>query len=476
MPTEIELANEMMQKATLAAAEFEQLDQQQTDRIVEAVFRAAFSHRVSLAKMAVEETGLGVFEHKVFKNVLASQLVYENIRNERTVGLLSKDEQTGISEYAQPMGPVFAVTPMTNPTSTTIFKIMVCLKARNPIIISPHRRSANCTGTTARICYEAALQAGAPEDCVQWLSGGSRELTRAFMSHPDMGLILATGGSGLVSAAYSSGTPAIGVGPGNVPVFVDGSADFAFAVENILSSKTFDNGTVCASEQAVVVERPFAGQLKEEFRRQGGYFLSPDEIRKVEAVAIDPKTKGMSADIVGQSVETIANRAGITVPPQTRLLLAELSIVGDGEPLSGEVLAPILAFYTESSYQDAVKRCITLNYRGGVGHTASIYANDEGRIDDFSQLMNAGRVVVNMPSSQGAVGGIFNTLLTSFTLGCGSGGKNITTENISARHLINIKRTTRRRPNHRWFAFDTKRYFDESVSVDDILREYNRNF
>lgn len=476
MQTEQELANEMMQKATLAAAEFEQFNQEQTDRVVEAVFRAAFSARVSLARMAIEETKLGVFEHKVLKNVLASQFVYDNIKNERTVGLLSKDELSGIWEFAQPMGPVFAVTPMTNPTSTTIFKILISLKARNPIIISPHRRSAGCTGETARICYEAALEAGAPEGCVQWLSGGSRELTRAFMSHPGTALILATGGAGLVSAAYSSGTPAIGVGPGNVPVYVDKSADLQFAVENILTSKTFDNGTVCASEQAVVVEKAYAEKLKDEFRKQGGYFLSQEEKQKVEAVAIDPKTKGMSADIVGQSVETIAQKAGITIPGGTRLLLVELAVVGDDEPLSGEVLAPLLAFYSEATYRDAVKTCIALNYRGGVGHTASIYANDEERIEDFSCLMNAGRVVVNMPSSQGAVGGIFNSLLVSFTLGCGSGGKNITTENVSARHLINIKRTTRRRPNHRWFAFDTAQYFDESIPIDEILNGFNRNF
>jgi acetaldehyde dehydrogenase/alcohol dehydrogenase len=476
MTTEQDLAKEIMEKAVLAAAEFDQFDQSQTDQIVEAVFRAGFDARVSLAKMAAEETGLGVWQHKVLKNVLATQFVYSNIRHEKTVGELSRDMKSGIVEIAQPMGPIFAITPMTNPTSTTLFKILICLKARNPVIVSPHHRSAKCSGEAARICYEAALKAGAPEYCVQWISKGSRELTHTFMTHPDMALILATGGTGLVTAAYSSGTPAIGVGPGNVPVFVDKSADFPFAVKSILASKTFDNGTVCASEQAVVVEKSAEEKLKEEFGKQGGYFLKPDEIKKVEGVAINPKTGGMTVDIVGQSVEEIARMAGFAVPAGTTVLLAQLEGVGPEEPLSGEVLAPILAFYAEDSYENAVKCCIRLNYRGGIGHTASIYANDEKRIEEFSNLMNAGRVVVNIPSAQGAVGGIFNSLLTSFTLGCGSGGKNITTENISARHLINTKRVCRRCTNERWLAFDTNKYLDEKLSVDDIMNDYNRNF
>lgn len=476
MTTEQDLANEMMEKAVLAAAEFDQFDQAQTDKIVEAVFRAGFNARVSLARMAVEETGLGVWQHKVLKNVLATQFVYGNIRHEKTVGELSRDMKTGIVEIAQPMGPIFAIIPMTNPTSTTLFKILICLKTRNPIIISPHHRAARSSGEAARTCYEAALAAGAPEHCVQWIAKGSRELTRTFMSDPKMAMILATGGTGLVTAAYSSGTPAIGVGPGNVPVFIDRSADFPFAAQSILASKTFDNGTVCASEQAVVVEKSVEEKVKEAFRKQGGYFLKPDEIKKVEGIAINPETGGMSADIVGQSAEKIGQMAGFSIPAGTTALFAQLDTVGPDEPLSGEVLAPILAFYAKDSYEDAVKCCINLNYRGGIGHTASIYANDEKRIEEFSELMNAGRVVVNIPSAQGAVGGIFNTLLTSFTLGCGSGGKNITTENISARHLINIKRVCRRRLNDRWFAFDIDKYFDEKFSVDTIMNDYNRNF
>ncbi len=469
-------ANAVMEKALLAAAEFNQLDQAATDRIVEAVFKAAFDARVSLAKMAFEETKLGIWKHKVLKNVLASKLVYNDIRYEKTVGILSHDDRSGITEIAQPLGPIFAITPMTNPTSTVIFKILICLKSRNPVIISPHRRAAKCSGEAARICYEAALAAGAPEDCVQWLSGGSRELTRAFMTHPNLALILATGGTGLVSAAYSSGTPAIGVGPGNVPVLIDKSADFPFAVSSIIISKTFDNGTVCASEQAIVVEQAIAAEVRAECERQKCHFLNAAEIKQVERVAIDPRTGGMSADIVGQSAMEIGRRAGINLPPDTQIIMAPLSRVGADEPLSGEVLAPILAFYVEKNYTDACKRCIALNYRGGVGHTASIFANDEARILEFSELMNAGRVVVNTPSSQGGVGGLFNTLLTSFTLGCGSGGKNITTENISARHLINIKKLCRRRPHPRWGFFDLNKYYDETQTADTLYAEFNRNF
>ncbi len=471
-----EQANEMIEKALLAAAEFNQFDQEATDRVVEAVFRAAFNARVPLAKMAVEETGLGVWQHKVLKNVVASKLIYDDIRHEKTAGVISCDERLGVTEIAQPLGPIFSITPVTNPTSTVIFKILICLKTRNPIIISPHRRAAGCSVETARICYEAALAAGAPEDCVQWLSGGSRELTHAFITHRSLALILATGGTGLVSAAYSSGNPAIGVGPGNVPVFIDRSASIPFAVSSIISSKTFDNGTVCASEQAVVVEKAIAAEVRAEFERQKCYFASDAEIRKIEEVVIDPKTKGMNADIVGQSAMEIGKRAGLNLPPGTAIILTPLAVVSQDEPLSGEVLAPVLAFYAEDSYEAACNRCISLNYRGGVGHTAAIYSNDESRILEFGELMNAGRVVVNTPSSQGGVGGLFNTLLTSFTLGCGSGGKNITTENISARHLINVKRVCRRRPNAKWNAFNTARFFDETLDADALQCEYGKDF
>jgi len=471
----VEKANDILERAIFAAAEFQQFNQEQTDKVVEAVYKAALNARITLAKMAVEETHIGIWEDKVWKNVIGSQLVYENIKNEKTVGVISYDQNTGISEIAQPLGPIFAVTPVTNPTSTAIYKILICLKSRNPIIISSHRSAAHCTGEAARICYEAALEAGAPEDCVQMIPAGSREFTQAVMAHPRVALILATGGTGLVKAAYSSGNPAIGVGPGNVPVFIDESADIPFAISSILKSKTFDNGTVCASEQSIIVEEKIAKTVKREFERQDCYFLSPEEIKKIEPIAVVKDTMSMSPFIVGQSVEMIAEKAGISVPSGTRILLAELNGVGKDNPLSVEILAPILAFYSAKDYHSAIKLCIDLNYLGGIGHSAGIYANDEKRIMEFSQLINAGRIVVNTPTSQGAVGGTFNLLPPSLTLGCGTGGKNITTENITVKHLINIQRVCRRKMNDKFFSLDEDKYFDENCKEEELRNEYHKN-
>ncbi|NTW83266.1 MAG: aldehyde dehydrogenase family protein [Chlorobiaceae bacterium] len=462
-------------KAVFAAAEFNQFTQVQTDLVVEAVFRAGFSNRIKLAKMAHDETGMGIWEHKVIKNVLGTQLVYESIRDEKTVGIISSDPLTGITEIAQPLGPVLAVIPVTNPTSTVLFKILICLKSRNPIIISAHRGAAKSCIEAVRICYDAAIAAGAPEDCIQMMPSGNREFTQMMMSHPKIALILATGGTGLVKAAYSSGNPAIGVGPGNVPVFIDESADIPFAVSSIISSKTFDNGMICASEQAVVVEQSIEKQVREEFERQNCHFLSEADIRKVEKVAIVHETGGMNPSIVGQSVSVIAEKAGISVPDGTRILVARLDGIGPHYPLSVEVLAPILAFYRAEKYTTAINYCIDLNYLGGIGHTACIYSNNEQHILEFSELMNAGRILVNTPTSQGAVGYFHNNLQPSLTLGCGTGGKNITTENISARHLINIQRVSRRKNNQLWSGFNLANYYDESLSTDEILGNYHKN-
>ena len=470
-----EKADEILDRAQLAAAEFYQFNQEQTDKIVEAVFKAGFNNRVKLAKMAQEETGMGKWEHKVIKNVLGTQLVYESIKNEKTAGVISFDPRTGMTEIAQPLGPILAVIPVTNPTSTTMFKILICLKARNPIIISAHRGAAKSCSETVRICYEAALEAGAPEDCIQMISSGSRDFTQLIMAHPKVALILATGGTGLVKAAYSSGNPAIGVGPGNVPVFIDESADIPFAVQNIISSKTFDNGTICASEQAIVVVETIEKQVREEFEKQHCYFLTPDEIKKVEKIAIVAETNSMSPFVVGQPVSVIATKAGITVPEGTRILLAKLDGIGHNYPLSVEVLAPILAFYSATDYHTAVNMCIDLNYLGGIGHSACIYANDEKRIMEYSELLNAGRILVNTPTSQGAVGYFYNHLAPSLTLGCGTGGKNITTENITAKNLINLQRVSRRRPNELWFGYDHAKFYDESLGADEIMEEYYKN-
>ncbi|MCX5973958.1 MAG: aldehyde dehydrogenase family protein [Coprothermobacterota bacterium] len=467
--------DEVMQRAIQAAAVFSQLDQEHTDRIVCAAYRAGFNARVQLAKMACEETQLGKWQDKVMKNVLATQLVYEDIKDLRTVGVISEDRERGIVEIAQPLGPILAVTPITNPTSTVMFKILLALKTRNPIIIRPHNKAIRCSNEAARILYEAALSEDAPEDCVQWLGNTTREETHALMSHKKLALILATGGTGLVKSAYSSGTPAIGVGAGNVPVYIERSADIPFAVEQILVSKTFDNGTVCASEQAAVTERIVADQVEAEFRRQGAYFLNKEEIQKVTEVAFDREQGVMSMAVVGQLATHIAHLAGIEVPPETLLLMAPQKKVGRDYPLSSEILAPILAYYVVEDFPEAVNLCIDLNYHGGIGHTASIFSNNEKAIRDFAITMNAGRILVNTPSSQGAVGAIYNTLDASLTLGCGSGGKNITTDNVSARHLLNIQRIARRRVNAELAQFDKSLYLDEGVDAAMLETLYYRN-
>jgi acetaldehyde dehydrogenase / alcohol dehydrogenase len=468
--------DEYYRQANAAAAVFSQFTQEQTDRVVEAVYEAAFANRVKLAKLAQQETGIGKWQDKVIKNVVASQFVFEDIKNLRTVGILSDDPVTGIVEIAQPMGPIFAIIPVTNPTSTAIFKILIALKTRNPIILSGSPKAMGCIVETARLCYEAALEADAPEQCIQWVTESSHDLTQALMCHKSLALILATGGAGLVKTAYSSGTPALGVGAGNVPVYIERSADIPFAVEQIMISKLFDYGTICASEQAVVVEKEIADEVADEFRRRKAYFLSDAEVVQLSGVAFDTTRRVMNAAIVGQPAVKIAQMARLDVPADTELLMAPLAGVGPEWPLSSEILAPILAWYVAEGFQNAANLCIDLNFYGGIGHTVSVFSNDDARIKEFAMLMNAGRVVVNTPSSQGAVGGIFNALHPSFTLGCGTGGKNITTDNITACHLLNIQRIARRRENQRFMKFDLRQYYDESLSAKVIETAYNKNY
>jgi acetaldehyde dehydrogenase/alcohol dehydrogenase len=463
-------------RASAAAAVFSQFTQEQTDRVVKAVYEAAFRDRVRLAKLAHEETGLGKWQDKVIKNVVATQFVYEDIRDLKTVGVVSDDSLTGITEIAQPVGPILAIIPVTNPTSTTIFKILIALKTRNPILVSPSRKAKRCSDEAARICYEAAIAADAPEHCIQWLGDCSRELTQAIMTHPSLALILATGGAGLVKSAYSSGTPTIGVGAGNVPVYLERTADVPFAVEQIMISKLFDYGTICASEQALVVEKAIAGEVAAEFRKRNAYFLSEAEVAQLERTAFDAAQGAMNPAVVGQPASKIARMAGIDAPDDAQLLLAPLAGVGSRWPLSCEILAPILAWYAADDFNRAVNLCIDLNFHGGIGHTVSIFSNDEAKIREFAALMNAGRIVVNTPSSQGAVGGIYNLLHPSLTLGCGTGGKNITTDNVTASHLLNIQRIARRRENQRLARFDLNLYYDESLDAAAIARAYNKNY
>jgi acetaldehyde dehydrogenase/alcohol dehydrogenase len=469
-------AEEIIRRAREAAAAFRRLDQKQTDAIVRAVYLAALDQRVPLARMAFEETGLGVWQDKVIKNVIATQLVYEDIKNQRTVGVISEDPRNGIVEVAQSLGPILGFIPVTNPTSTTIFKALIATKTRNPLIVSPPSGGRHCTCAAADICYQAARAAGAPEDCIQCLEKASPETINEVMADRHLALILATGTNSVVRKAFTSGTPTIGVGPGNVPVYIGRTADIPFAVRSIIASKTFDNGTVCASEQAVVVKREVAEEVADEFRRQNAHFLSPGDIEKVGLVAYDREREMMRATVVGQGVQSIARSAGIQVPEGAVLLVAPLADVGPDYPLSAEILAPILAFYVEADFDAAIRRCSEITRFGGVGHTAVIYSNTDERIEYFSRVIEAGRILVNMPATFGALGGMFNTLSPSFTLSCGSGANNTTTDNITIRHLLNTHRITRRRPNPRWINFDKADYLDASVPAAQIETEYNRNF
>ncbi len=469
-------ANEILDNANQAARFLRRLDQGQTDRIVRAVYLAAFNERVRLAKMALEETGIGVWEHKVIKNVIGTQLVYNFIRKQKTVGVISEDHRNGMVEVAQPVGPILGLIPVNNPTSTVFFKALISLKSRNPIIMSPHNAAKRSIAEASRICYEAALAAGAPEHCIQWLRKSTPNLTHELMSHRGLALILATGAYRLVREAYSSGSPVIGVGPGNVPVYIGLTADIPFAVRSIIESKTFDNGSVCASEQSVVVKKKVVDAAIKEFKRQKAYFMSPDEIEKVNRMAFDYERKLMTPAIVGQSVQTVAEKAGIDIPPDTSVLMAPLEGVGPEYPLSGEILAPVLGFYVEEDFDRAIERCSEITHYGGMGHTAVIYSNTDERIEYFSQVIDAARILVNMGSTLGALGGVFNNLTPSFTLACGTGGNSTTTDNITVHHLLNIHRITRRRPNPRWMTFDHDKFLDESIPVEEIEKEYNKNF
>jgi len=470
---------EIMQKALSAAHAFTKLSQEEADRVVKAVYEACFENRWKLAEMAHEETGIGNVHDKVVKNIIASRFVYRDIRFQKSVGILSRDEETGITEIARPMGPVFAITPITNPTSTAIFKTLIAMKSRNPVIFYPHGSARKCTVEAASIAYNAALAAGAPENCIQWIPRATRDQVLAFMSHKRTALVLATGSVSLVRAAYQSGNPAIGVGPGNVPVYIGKSADVSFAVEQILLSKLFDNGTICASEQAVVVSKFNAEEVRQEFRRQGAYFLTEEEIPLVSKVAFNLHARVMRTEVIGKPAMAIAGMAGITVPDGTRLLIAPMkrNEVGISHPLSLEILAPILAFYEVDNFEAGIAMCRKINEHGGLGHTVSIFSNDDEKISYFAHSLNAGRIVVNTPSSQGALGGLYNGLTPSLTLACGSGGKNFTTDNITFRHLLNIQRIAYRKVNFCGEHQEKDEAFccDRHAHVDEVDQKCERN-
>lgn len=468
-------ADEIVGRAWEAGEKFRQFTQEQVDRIVTAVFEAAYDARLELAKLAHEETGMGLYEHKVIKNAWASLLVYENIREKKTVGVIAHDPEAGITEIAQPKGVILATVPVTNPTSTTIFKVLICLKTRNPLILSPHRAARKSIRRAAEILAEAAYRAGAPTDSIQWITKAESEYFERVMRHRKLALILATGTSEIVRKVQAAGKPALGVGPGNVPVYVSRSADVHLAAQSIVHSKTFDNGTVCASEQAIVMQEVVDHALRPLMIERGSYFCTAEQMRALGPICYDNERRTMRADIVGRSAREIAAKAGFEVPDGIRLLIAEPEGIGAEHPLSHEILAPILSWYVVPDYAAAIRTCEALNHLGGIGHTVGLYTNEERIVNDFAR-MNAGRIVVNTPSTEGAIGGIYNGLEPSLTLACGTGAGNLSTDNISVDHLLNIHRVARRRLNPRWASVPRETWLDQRVGPKGILEIYNRNY
>ena len=455
---EIEDLQKTIEKVRKAQQEFSKYTQEQVDKIFQAAAIAANQNRILLAKMAVEETGMGIVEDKVIKNHYAAEYVYNKYKDIKTCGVLEQDDNYGIKKIAEPIGVIAAVIPTTNPTSTAIFKTLIALKTRNGIIISPHPRAKQSTIAAAKIVLEVAVKAGAPEGIISWIDVPSLELTNVLMQSAD--IILATGGPGMVKAAYSSGKPALGVGPGNTPAVIDETANIVLAVNSIIHSKTFDNGMICASEQSVIVSDKIYDRVREEFMRRGCYLLNAEETEKVRKTIII--NGALNAKIVGQSAHTIAQLAGVDVAENTKILIGEVESVDLSEEFAHEKLSPVLAMYRASSFDDAVSKAYRLIEDGGLGHTSSLYINtvtEKEKIEKFYNTMKTCRVLINTPSSQGGIGDIYNfKLAPSLTLGCGTWGGNSVSENVGVKHLINIKTVAERRENMLWFRAPEKVY------------------
>lgn len=458
---------EAMRKAQKIFAAY---TQEQVDAIFLAAATAANQARIPLAKMAVQETGMGVVEDKVIKNHYAAEYIYNAYKYTRTCGVIEEDTAFGIKRIAEPVGLIAAVIPTTNPTSTAIFKTLLALKTRNAIIISPHPRAKGCTVAAAKIVLDAAVAAGAPEGIIGWIDAPSLELTNAVMQNAD--LILATGGPGMVKAAYSSGKPALGVGPGNTPVIIDTSADIKMAVSSILHSKTFDNGMICASEQSVTVLAPIYDAVKEEFAARGAYFLKGDELDKVRGIIL--VNGALNAKIVGQSAHTIAALAGVEVPAEAKVLIGEIESTDPSEPFAHEKLSTVLSMYKAADFDEALRKAERLVADGGYGHTSALYIDlrEKEKMARHADVMKTCRILVNTPASQGGIGDLYNFKMTpSLTLGCGSWGGNSVSENVGVKHLLNIKTVAERRENMLWFRAPEKVYFKKgclSVALDEL--------
>lgn len=471
------MINDLVEKAQKALEGYMSLSQEQVDKIVHAMTLAGLDQHLYLAKLAVEETGRGVVEDKVIKNSFATEYIWHSIKNEKTVGVVAENEMEGYVEVAEPVGVIAGVTPVTNPTSTTMFKSLIATKTRNPIIFAFHPSAQKCSVEAARILRDAAVKNGAPENCIQWIEYPSIDATTALMNHPGVALILATGGSGMVKSAYSAGKPALGVGPGNVPCYINKDVDLERACTDLMLSKTFDNGMICASEQAAIVDKEISGRFEEIMKANNCYFLDAEETEKVTNYVINREKMAVNPAVVGKAASWIAEQAGVKVPEKTKILLAKLPYPSRKYPLSLEKLSPVLAYFVCDDDKQGFQYAKTMLELGGLGHSAVIHSNNEALCKAYGEVMKVGRVIANQPSSQGAIGDIYNTNTPSLTLGCGSFGRNSTTSNVSSVNLINKKRLAKRRVNMQWFKIPPKIYFEnDSVQYLEKMPDISRAF
>lgn len=454
----------LVDKAKVALKTLETFDQEKVNEIVHAMVMAGIDQHMHLALEAVKETKRGVAEDKAIKNLYSTETIWHSIKYEKTCDVIDRDMQTGIIKVASPLGVVAGITPVTNPTSTTMFKAIISIMARNPIIFAFHPSAQNCSALAAKTVYDAAVEAGAPKDCIQWIENPSLDKTSALINNDGVAITLATGGAGMVHAAYSTGKPALGVGPGNVPAYFEKSCDIRRSVNDLVVSKTFDNGMICASEQAVICDKEIYDQVKAEFERNRAYFVPSKDIKKLEDFVINKEKQSVNPDIVGQSAEWIAEHAGINVPEGTKLLITECKGVGEKYPLTREKLSPVLAFIKAESTEDGFEKSKQMLEFGGMGHSASIHTHGSNNdlIEDFAVKMQASRILVNSPSSIGGIGDLYNEMTPSLTLGCGSYGKNSISENVSVKHLINVKTIAKRRNNMQWQKLPSKLYFEKN--------------
>lgn len=472
----LEMVNDLVAKGQEALKAMEEFTQEQVDHIVHQMAMAGLDAHMPLAKMAVEETGRGVYEDKCIKNMYASEYIWNNIKNDKTVGVIRDDEQHNIIEVAAPVGVVCGVTPTTNPTSTTIFKALISIKTRNPIIFAFHPSAQKSSAEAARIVRDAAIAAGAPENCVQWIDQPSMEATSHLMNHAGVAIVLATGGAGMVKSAYSTGKPALGVGPGNTPAYIEKSAKIKRAVNDLIVSKTFDNGMICASEQGVIVDKEIYDDVKAEFLVHQVHFVTKEDLPKLEATVMNEAKTAVNPKVVGMPATQIAEWAGIKVPAGTKILVAELEGTGKEYPLSLEKLSPVLAMVKATDRDHAFQLCENM-LEFGLGHTAVIHSEDEELQLAFGLKMKACRVLVNSPAAQGGIGDLYNEMIPSLTLGCGSYGKNSVSKNVTAINLINTKTIAKRRNNMQWFKLPSKIYFEKnSLNYLEQMKDVEKVF